>query len=83
MATAQKIGGDPIHVESNGGGLDHLQNADIQDKALANQAHDATAQEHNMGVFQALKTYRRAALWSIRESPSTSYLDSLTPRTSC
>jgi hypothetical protein len=74
MATAQKIDGDPIHVESNDGGLAHLHNVDIQNKALANQASEATAQEHSMGVFQALKTYRRAALWSIRESPPETIL---------
>ncbi|KAH6678839.1 general substrate transporter [Plectosphaerella plurivora] len=70
MATTQKIDGDPIHVEANDGGLDHLHNVDIQNKVLANQASEATAQEHNMGVFQALKTYRRAAIWSILISTS-------------
>ncbi|KAH7161236.1 general substrate transporter [Dactylonectria macrodidyma] len=66
MSNEKKLGGDHIdHADINDGGLDHLKNVDLHDKQLANNALEATTQEHNLGVFQALKTYRRAAMWSI------------------
>jgi SP family general alpha glucoside:H+ symporter-like MFS transporter len=63
MAT-EKSGADHIN-QIDDGGLDHLKNVDLHDKVLANAALDATAQEHSYGVIQGLKTYKRAALWSI------------------
>ncbi|KAK7409340.1 hypothetical protein QQX98_008464 [Neonectria punicea] len=64
MATGKQ--GDDIHVEATDGGLDHLKDVDLHDKALANGALEATAQEHSIGVLQAFKTYKRAAFWSMR-----------------
>ncbi|KAH6885299.1 general substrate transporter [Thelonectria olida] len=63
MAT-EKTGADHIN-QIDDGGLDHLKNVDLHDKGLANAALDATAQEHSYGVIQGLKTYKRAAFWSI------------------
>ncbi|KAF4340871.1 alpha-glucoside transport [Fusarium beomiforme] len=53
------------HIESTDAGLDHLKNVDLHDKALANEALEATADEHSYGVWQGFKTYKRAAFWSI------------------
>ena len=56
-----------IRLESADPGLAHLQNVDINDKALNNGALDGTAKEHSMGFIQGIKTYKRAAMWSMRE----------------
>ncbi|KAM5348912.1 hypothetical protein ACJ41O_008735 [Fusarium nematophilum] len=64
MATEKRAGG-PDQIESTDNGLDHLKNVDLHDKVLNNEAIEATAQEHSFGVFQALRTYKRAALWSV------------------
>lgn len=56
-----------LHVENADSGLNHLQNAGIHDKELNNAALEATVQEHSLGVWAALKTYKRAAFWSMRE----------------
>lgn len=76
MATEKRVGADELHVESTDHGLDHFKNVDIHDKSLNNGALEATAEEHSMGVWQAFKTYKRAAIWSIRKScpspPATS-----------
>ncbi|KAK4448053.1 major facilitator superfamily domain-containing protein [Podospora aff. communis PSN243] len=50
--------------------LDHLQDVNLGDKALNDGAFEATAQEHNMGFVQAMKTYKRAAFWSALISAS-------------
>jgi MFS transporter, SP family, general alpha glucoside:H+ symporter len=63
---AEKTSPDAIQVESADTGLSHLKDAGLHDKALANQALEGTVQEHNVGVWQALKTHKRAAFWSIR-----------------
>ncbi|KAH6980948.1 general substrate transporter [Ilyonectria sp. MPI-CAGE-AT-0026] len=66
MSSEKKVGGDDIHhAEISDAGLDHLKNVDLHDKVLANGALEATTQEHNLGVLQAFKTYKRAAFWSI------------------
>ncbi|KAF7562338.1 hypothetical protein G7046_g1775 [Stylonectria norvegica] len=65
MASEKRVGNDDLQVESADNGLDHLKNVDLHDKALANGALEATVQEHNFGVVQAFKTYKRAAFWSI------------------
>lgn len=46
--------------------LEHLQEVSIDDKALNTAALEATVEEHHLGVWQAFKTYKRAAFWSIR-----------------
>lgn len=66
MATEKTSRAESIHVESNDAGLDHLKDVALHDKALANQALEGTAQEHNSGVWQAFKSHKRAAIWSVR-----------------
>ncbi|KAJ6438123.1 alpha-glucosides permease MPH2/3 [Purpureocillium lavendulum] len=65
MADTKKAVPDDLNVAATDEGLNHLQNAGLHDKALANAALEATVQEHQLGVFEALKTYKRAAFWSI------------------
>lgn len=65
MATV-KDGNSGLHVEASDTGLEHLKDVGLRDATLASGALEGTAQEHSMGVFQALKTYKRAAFWSIR-----------------
>ncbi|KAL6243125.1 hypothetical protein RBB50_010225 [Rhinocladiella similis] len=64
MATV-KDGNSGLHVEASDTGLEHLKDVGLRDATLASGALEGTAQEHSMGVFQALKTYKRAAFWSI------------------
>ncbi|KAB5549464.1 general substrate transporter [Coniochaeta sp. 2T2.1] len=61
----QKVAG-PVQVEE-GGGLDYRKSteAGYNDKILNHEAKQGAEAEHNMGLLQALKTYRRAAMWSI------------------
>jgi SP family general alpha glucoside:H+ symporter-like MFS transporter len=49
------------------GGLDYrqLNQAGLHDKVLNVEARQATATEHELGLWQALKTYKRAAFWSV------------------
>ncbi|KAM0201239.1 hypothetical protein ACHAPA_002411 [Fusarium lateritium] len=65
MATRKESGEINPHVESTDAGLDHLKNVGLHDKALANEALEATADEHSYGVWQGFKTYKRAAFWSM------------------
>lgn len=66
MAT-DKGGADPIHLEAYGG-LERLKDVGLHDATLAGGAFEGAAQEHSMGVWQALKTYKRAAFWSVGKS---------------
>lgn len=66
MASEKKGADDGIHIESAGTRIEHLKDVDLHDKTLANEALEATAQEHSFGVIQGFKTYKRAAFWSIR-----------------
>ncbi|KAF4462803.1 alpha-glucoside transport [Fusarium albosuccineum] len=65
MATEKRAGDRDLQIESTDQGLDHLKDVDLHDKVLANDALEATAQEHSFGVIQGFKTYKRAAFWSI------------------
>ncbi|EEU45643.1 uncharacterized protein NECHADRAFT_80744 [Fusarium vanettenii 77-13-4] len=65
MATEKQGGAPDLQIETTDNGLDHLKDVDLHDKTLNTEAHQATAQEHSFSVFQALKTYKRAAFWSI------------------
>jgi hypothetical protein len=56
---------DAVHLEAYGG-VERLKDVGLHDAALAGGALEGAAQEHSMGVLQALKTYKRAAFWSIR-----------------
>lgn len=67
MTTRKDSGEINPHVESTDAGLDHLKNVNLHDKALANEALEATADEHSYTVWQGFKTYKRAAFWSIGE----------------
>jgi SP family general alpha glucoside:H+ symporter-like MFS transporter len=59
-----------IQVESAEPGVQHFQDVDLHDKGLNNEAHEANAQEHSVGLMEGLKTYRRAAFWAIIISAS-------------
>lgn len=52
----------PEHVDEKGAAPDY---ADT--KFLNAEAAQATAAEHSLGLWQALKTYKRAAIWSVCE----------------
>ncbi|KAM0299877.1 hypothetical protein HYE67_005824 [Fusarium culmorum] len=65
MATSKQTEEINPHIESTDAGLDHLKNVDLHNKALANEALEATADEHSYGVWQGFKTYKAAAFWSI------------------
>ncbi|KAF3931573.1 hypothetical protein ABW19_dt0209003 [Dactylella cylindrospora] len=45
--------------------IQHYDNVDIHDKALNEGARQATATEHSFSFLQAIKTYKRAAIWSV------------------
>ncbi|KAI1855686.1 hypothetical protein JX265_006090 [Neoarthrinium moseri] len=55
----------PDHIEK--GKLEYVQfdKADRHDKVLNAEARQATANEHDLTFMQAIKTYKRAALWSM------------------
>ncbi|ORY55853.1 general substrate transporter [Pseudomassariella vexata] len=55
----------PDFVESGEPGYTKFQHAELHDKVLNEEARLGTEQEHAMGLAQALKTHKRAAMWSI------------------
>lgn len=67
MSSVGKEAMDAIHLEAHAD-IARLKDADLRDEGLASGALEGATQEHSMGVFQALKTYKRAAFWSIRMS---------------
>lgn len=56
-----------LSVEKGSYSIQHLNDVSLQDKALNNGALAATVNEHSTGLWQSLKTHKRAALWSIRK----------------
>lgn len=64
---AEKV--DDTRIERAEPGIGHLQDVDIHDKNLNNEAHEANAREHDIGLLEAFKTYRRAAFWAIGTVP--------------
>ncbi|KAK2027047.1 alpha glucoside transporter [Colletotrichum zoysiae] len=56
---------DNIHVEKGPSHIHQLNNVALDDKGLNSEAHEGTNIEHSFGVWQGLKTYKRAAFWSI------------------
>lgn len=67
-----------VEVDDKGVGPDFRGNA----KFLSDAAQ-ATANEHNLGLVAALKTHRKAAIWSVRKlasSPFQLYSLTQTPR---
>lgn len=63
MADAEKR--DDLVVAQHGEDVneDHYANT----KVLNQEARQATAAEHSLSFWQAIKTYKKAAFWSIRE----------------
>lgn len=45
--------------------IQHFDTVGLGDKALNEGARQATAVEHNFTFLQAIKTYKRAAIWSV------------------
>jgi hypothetical protein len=62
-ATEQRVG----EIEAANNGLNRLHDVDLHDKALNSEAFAATTAEHSYGFVEGIKTYRRAAIWSVRE----------------
>jgi MFS transporter, SP family, general alpha glucoside:H+ symporter len=64
MAATQRKDQDGIEEKA---GLDytHFNQADLHDKVLNVEARQATATEHELTLWQGLKTYKKAAFWSI------------------
>ncbi|KAF9770170.1 hypothetical protein IL306_012308 [Fusarium sp. DS 682] len=75
MVAEKQTGEIQPHIESTDAGLDHLKNVDLHDKALANEALEATADEHSYGVWEGFKTYKRAAFWSIGKLSVSTYAE--------
>lgn len=67
MATEKTNPTSDLQVESAEPGLDHFKHADLDDKALNSEAKEANDHEHSIGFIQGMKTYKRAAFWSICE----------------
>lgn len=55
------------HADEKGerGDFTALTHASLNDKVLNEEARQATATEHSLSFIQAIKTYKKAALWSI------------------
>lgn len=53
----------PEHIDEKGIAPDYNNT-----KFLNEEAAQATANEHDLTLWQAIKTYKRAAIWSIRKS---------------
>lgn len=62
MEITQSKESRPEHIDEKGVGPDFTDT-----KALNAEAAQATAAEHSLGLVQALKTYKRAAMWSVRK----------------
>lgn len=58
---------DGLQVEAAEPDLNRLKNVDLADKTLNASAVEATAEEHSVGFIQGMKTYKKAAFWSIRK----------------
>jgi SP family general alpha glucoside:H+ symporter-like MFS transporter len=68
--TRQEKQGGADQIETGGSyDLTALSTAGLHDKVLNSEARQATATEHSLTLWQALKTYRKAAFWSIRMRP--------------
>lgn len=60
ITNSKEVGSE--HIDEKGAGLDSSSS-----KYLNHEAAQATANEHSLGLWQGLKTYKKAALWSIRK----------------
>lgn len=61
----EKRATDDLQIEQGPVITGNLHEASLDDKALNIGAIAGTEAEHSYGVWQGLKTYKRAALWSI------------------
>ena len=61
----QKVA-QPEQIEQ-GGDMDYRKSAEggFNEKILDHEAKQGAEAEHNLSLLQAIKTYKRAALWSI------------------
>lgn len=48
----------------------HTNEDALNSKVLKQDAKEATAAEHSLSLFQAIKTYRKAVFWSVMVSTS-------------
>ncbi len=63
MADVERHEGmDDIHL-----GESRVEERYTDNKILNEEARQATATEHSLSFWQAIKTYKKAAIWSIRE----------------
>lgn len=62
METIESKEARPSHAEEKGSGPDYANAKFVNEEAAL-----ATANEHSLSLWQALKTYKKAALWSIRK----------------
>lgn len=53
------------NIERNHVELTDLGNTTLHNKVLNEEARQATATEHSLTFWEAIKTYRKAAFWSI------------------
>ncbi|TDZ30450.1 General alpha-glucoside permease [Colletotrichum spinosum] len=56
---------DDIRLEKGAPHVGQFNDVALDDKVLNSEAQEATDVEHSFGVWQGLKTYKRAAFWSI------------------
>lgn len=66
--TSEKAVAGDDRIEK-GGTVDYtgFAHVGLDDKMLNAEARQAADNEHNLSLLQAIKTYKRAALWSIRK----------------
>lgn len=60
-------GVDSAHTEKGNLEYTKFNQTDLHDKVLNAEARQGTDNEHSLTFSQAVKTYKRAAFWSIRE----------------
>ncbi|KAK6541812.1 hypothetical protein TWF694_007593 [Orbilia ellipsospora] len=65
MSDPTKVEGTTQVDEKGDISVQHYDNVDLNNKALNEGAKQATYAEHNLTFMQAIKTYKRAAIWSI------------------
>lgn len=66
-ATRKEQGATATEIEKSNVEYTKFDQADLHDKVLNAEARQATDNEHSLTLWQALKTYKRAAIWSVRE----------------
>ncbi|KAK6216028.1 hypothetical protein LQW54_004005 [Pestalotiopsis sp. IQ-011] len=64
-ATRKEQGATASEIEKSNVEYTKFDQADLHDKVLNAEARQATDNEHSLTLWQALKTYKRAAIWSV------------------